>query len=140
MKRFKLWGGLAALFFSGVLMGVLGTYHFAEMRVLDSLVRERPRAPKLIMKKLERELGLSEVQRVRIEAIVCSAHRELRAHRERLRPDRERILQASMDAMKAELNPEQQKKLDDLHERLEARRHREERGRRGSGGERDPCE
>jgi hypothetical protein len=140
VKKFKLWAGLFALFCSGVLVGGLATWHIAEFKAFESLIRERPRAPKFIMRKLDRELRLNDTQRKRIEAIICRTHQELLAVRDRLRPDRERILQQSIDAMKAELTPEQQKKLDELHERLKAHRSRGEIGHEGVPGEKDPCE
>jgi hypothetical protein len=140
VKKFKLWAGLIALFVSGVLLGVVGTWHVAEHKAIESLVREKPRFPRFILRGLDRELGLSDDQRKRIEPIVCSAFRELMALRDRARPERERILQQSMEAVKGELSPEQQKKLDALHERLKARRDRGEEGHRGRPGPEDPCQ
>jgi hypothetical protein len=140
VKKFKLWVGLLALFCSGVLVGGLATWRVAEIKVFETLIQERPRAPKFIMRKLDRELKLNDTQRKRIEAIVCRAHEELLAFRDRLRPARERILQQSIDAMKAELTPEQQKRLDELHERLKAHRGRGEMGHRDGPGDKDPCE
>ncbi len=140
MKKLKLWAGLTALFVSGVLLGALGTWHLVEYKAIELMTRERPRAPKLIMRKLKRELGLNEDQKARIEAIVCQTFEELSTIRDRERPERERVLQQSIDAMKQELSPEQQRKLDGLYEKLKA--HRERGGRRhsGKGGQGDPCE
>jgi hypothetical protein len=140
VKKFKLWGGLLALFCSGVFMGALGTWRIAEYKTFEHFTRDRPRVPKLIMRKLDRELGLSDAQRQQVEQIVCQAHRELLAFRDQTRPDRERIIQQSIDAMKIELSPEQQKKLDELRERLKNRRSRAEIGQKGASGGNDPCE
>ena len=124
MKKLKLWAGLTALFVSGVLLGALGTWHLVEYKAIELMTRERPRAPKLIMRKLNRELGLNDAQKARIEAIVCQAFEALSTIRDRERPERERVLQQSIDAMKQELSPEQQRKLDGLYEKLKAPRER----------------
>ncbi len=140
MKKLKLWAGLTALFVSGVLLGALGTWHLVEYKAIELMTRERPRAPKLIMRKLNRELGLNDAQKARIEAIVCQAFEALSTIRDRERPERERVLQQSIDAMKQELSPEQQRKLDGLYEKLKAHRERGSRRHWGKGDQGDPCE
>jgi hypothetical protein len=140
VKKFKLWAGLLALFCSGVLLGALLSWRIAEDKAVEKLTREQPRVPKFIMSKIDRELGLNDVQRKRIEEIVCRTHRELLAFRESTKPDRERIIQQSVDAMKAELSPEQQKKLDALRERIKARRAQGKTSNTGDAGDKDPCE
>jgi len=140
VKKFKLWGGLLALFCSGVLMGAFASWRIAEYKAIEYLTWEKPRAHKSIMGKLDRELELSDIQRKRIEEIVCLTHRELLDFRDRIRPDRERIIQQSIDAMKAELSPEQQKKLDALRERTKAHRSQGKMSRKDGSNEINPCE
>ncbi|MBI5590015.1 MAG: hypothetical protein HY881_05985 [Deltaproteobacteria bacterium] len=141
MKNFKLWGGLFALFCSGVLLGMQVSWRIAEDRAIENLTREHPRVPKSIIRKLDRELELTDTQRKRIEEIVCRTHRELLAFRDRIKPDRERIIQQSIDAMKAELFPEQQKKLDALRERrIKASQAQDKISHKGRSGDKDPCE
>ena len=140
MKKFKLWAGLLALFCSGVLVGSLGSWRIAEYKAFENFTREQPKVPKSIIRKLDRELDLSDTQRKRIEEIVCRTHLELLAFRDRIRPDRERIIQQSIDAMKAELSPEQQKKLDALRERIKARRAQGEMSHKGDSGDKYPCQ
>jgi len=141
VKKFKLWSGLFALFCSGVLLGVLASWRIAEDKAIENLTREQPRVPKSIMRKLDRELELSDTQRKRVEEIVCRTHRELLAFRDRIKPDRERIVQQSIDAMKAEISPEQQKKLDALRERrIKASQAQDKISHKESSGDKDPCE
>ena len=140
VKKFKLWGGLFALFCSGVFLGALATWQIAGEKAIANLIREQPRVPKSIIRKLDQELELSGIQRKQIEEIVCRTHRELLAFRDRIRPDRERIIQQSIDAMKAEISPEQQKKLDALRERIKSRRAQGKMSYKESSGENDPCE
>jgi hypothetical protein len=140
VKKFKLWGGLLALFCSGVLLGVLASWRIAEDKAIENLTREHPRVPKSVVRKLDRELALSDTQRKRIEEIVCRTHRELLAFRDRIKPDRERIIQQSIDAMKAEISPEQQKKLDALREKIKLRRAQDKMSQMVGSGDKDPCE
>jgi hypothetical protein len=141
VKKFKLWSGLFALFCSGVLLGVQVSWRIAEDKAIENLTREHPRVPKSIIRKLDRELELSDTQRKRIEEIVCRTHRELLAFRDRIKPDRERIVQQSIDAMKAEISPEQQKKLDALRERrIKASQAQDKISHKESSGDKDPCE
>ena len=141
MKKFKLWGGLFALFCSGVLLGLQVSWRIAEDKAIENLTREQPRVLKSIIRKLDRELALSDTQRKRVEEIVCRTHRELLAFRDLIRPDRERIIQQSIDAMKAEISPEQQKKLDALRERrIKASQAQDKISRKENSGDKDPCE
>jgi hypothetical protein len=67
VKKLKLWGGLFALFCSGVLLGLQVSWRIAEDKAVENLTREQPRVPKSIVRKLNRELDLSDTQRKRIE-------------------------------------------------------------------------
>jgi hypothetical protein len=140
VKKLSLWGGLIALFCSGVLTGALATWRIAEYKAFENLTRDQPRVPGAIIRKLDQELGLSDTQRQRIEEIVCRTHRELSAFRDRIRPDREQIIQQSIDAMKAELSPEQQSRLDVLREKLKSNRAQGKMSRRGGSSGKGPCD
>jgi hypothetical protein len=124
--------GLLALFLSGICVGGLGTWMIAEQRVLETLTHEPQPFHKAIMRKLTRELDLSESQRVRIAEIVSNSQGELASLRERIRPEREEILRRGREALKAELSPEQQNKFDEVYRRMEERRSRMGHGRHGS--------
>ncbi len=136
MKDLKLWLGLFALFLSGVCVGALGTWMIAEQRLMDSFSLERPAFHEAIMRKLTRGLDLNESQRREIGKIVCRTQEELRGLRDRTRPERDEIMRRSREAMKVELSPDQQAKLEKLHKKLEERRrHRKQRLR----GEDESC-
>ena len=140
VKKLSLWGGLFALFCSGVLIGALATWRIAEFKAFENLTREQPRVLDFIIRNLDRELELSDTQRQRIEEIVCRTHRELSAFRDRIRPDRERIIQQSIDAMKVELSPEQQSRLDALREKLKSNRAQGKMSRRWGSSGKGPCD
>jgi hypothetical protein len=115
-------------------MGALGTWIIAEQRLISSFTHERPPFHGFIMRKLTRELDLNELQRREIGKIVCRTEEELRDLRERTRPERDEIMRKSREAMKVELSPEQQTRLEELHNKMETRRrHKEDRRRSGDG-------
>lgn len=131
MKDLKIWIGLLVLFLSGVSVGAFGTWIIAERRIMESFAHDRPPFHQAVMRRLSRDLNLDDSQRPRIEKIVIQTQEELRALRESTLPERHRIMERSLGAMKLELSPEQQKKLEEIHEKVEERRGRKGRGRRG---------
>lgn len=135
VRDFKLWLGLVALFISGVCVGAFGTWIIAEKHIMESVVHERFPAPQAVTRRLVRELNLDDAQRQHIESIVMHTHEELKALRDRVRPERRRIMEQSLQAMKAGLTPEQQRKLEEIHKRFEDRR--THKGRGGRRGEQD---
>ncbi len=121
MKKWKLWAGLSAIFLSGVLAGfTLGGVH--AKRTLDQVLSgEHTRPYQIIVKRLDRELKLSESQRTHIEGIVCRAHAELFKIRQMHQPEIDRILSGGIAEMKEKLTEEQSKKLDAFYERAKNR-------------------
>jgi Spy/CpxP family protein refolding chaperone len=119
------------LFVSGVCVGAFGTWIVAEKRIMESVTHDQPPFHQAIMRRLTRELSLDDTQRQRIEKIVIQTQEELRVLRESTRPERRRIMERSLEAMKVELSPEQQKRLEEIHRKMEERR-----GRKGRGGHR----
>ncbi|HOV87493.1 MAG TPA: hypothetical protein PLM79_14100 [Syntrophobacteraceae bacterium] len=139
MKRWKLWVGLVSLFLSGMVAGALGTVVISEHMALEVLVGRGPIVEK-VLKKLSRELSLTESQRERIAEIVCRTHKELTALRERNKPERDEIMGRSREAMKAELSAPQQKKLDEFFEQEKTRWAHREHGKAGGGGRKGLCD
>ena len=140
MKKLKLWAGLLTLFLSGILIGAIGAWGIAEHRAMENLAERKADVPRIIMKKLTRELDLSQGQREKIEKIVCRTHQEIDALRKRHKPEKDQVIQRSIDMIKVELLPEQQKKLDAFHEKMKKRRAEWERGSRDRHGPPEPCD
>ncbi len=121
MKSWTIWGGLAVLFLSGVLIGGAGTSYVMEAQ-FESRWEGGPEAKRLwIMKRLTRELHLTVEQQAAIEPIVTRAQVELLTLRAQQRPQVEAIQASSRTAMRAILSPDQQGKLEAFHEKLRRR-------------------
>ena len=121
MSRITLWSGLIVLFLAGALTGVGGTslyYQYEDEHRWDKGPAGRQER---IMKRLTQELSLAPSQQAEIEPIVKRAHLEILRVRVQHQPDIDRILSLGMEDLKAKLSPEQQTKLDRLHDQLERR-------------------
>jgi Spy/CpxP family protein refolding chaperone len=120
MKKWKLIAGIALVFVLGVLAGSLGTRYYH--RDWPGRFFEEPSARKaLILKRLTKDLGLTEAQQKDIRAIVEETEKKLEAFGLERRSAVKAILDESFTRMKEKLDPEQQKKLEELRAKHEAR-------------------
>jgi len=120
MKKWKLIAGVALVFVLGVLVGSMGTrfYH----RDWSGRFFQEPSARKaLILKRLTKELNLTEAQQKEFRPIVEETEKKLEAFGLERRSAVKAILDESFSRMKEKLDPEQQKKLDELRAKHEAR-------------------
>jgi hypothetical protein len=120
MKKWKLIVGVILVFILGLLMGSLGTrfYH----RDWSERFFEEPSARKaVILKKLTKDLDLTEPQQKEFKAIVEETDKKLEAYGLERRSAVKAILGESFSRMKEKLDPEQQKKLEELKAKHEAR-------------------
>ena len=120
MKKWKLIAGVALVFVLGLLMGSLGTRYYH--RDWSGRYLQEPSARKaLILKKLNKDLGLSEAQQKEFRTIVEETDKKLEVLGLERRGAVKTILDESFARMKEKLDPEQQKKLDALRAKHEAR-------------------
>lgn len=119
MKKSKLIAGVALVFVLGLLVGSLGTrfYH----RAWSERFFQEPSARKaVILKKLTKDLALTEGQQNEFKVIIDEADRKLEAFRSERRSAVKTILDESFFRMREKLAPEQQKKLEKLRAKHEA--------------------
>jgi hypothetical protein len=120
MKKLRLIAGVALVFVLGVLVGSLGTrfYH----RDWSERFFQEPSARKaVILKKLTKDLVLTEGQQKEFTGIVEETDKKLEALGLERRAEIKTIIDQSFSRMKEKLDPEQQKKLEELKARHEAR-------------------
>jgi hypothetical protein len=121
MKRWKLVSGLLLVFVLGILAGAFGTRIYLKDRFAH--LRKDPKAKQaFIMRKLSKELELTQEQKIKVEKIVAQMGAKRRELFLKNRPEIKKIMDEGFLQIKKELNNDQQKKLDVLREEFEKRR------------------
>lgn len=119
MKKWKIVLILAAMFISGTIVGSVGTRLYVKQKLGGIMHRNPQEVTAMAMKKLTSELSLTQEQRPGVEKIVEDTQAKLRQLRDQYHPQMEKILADGFENAKPLLTPEQQKKLDSLHNRME---------------------
>lgn len=83
------------------------------------------------MERFGRELNLSAEQQEKVAVIFESKHSEMKALQTEMRPKFEALRDATQTEIRKLLNPDQQKKFDEINARME--KHRKERGKPSFG-------
>ena len=121
MKRWKLVSGLLLVFVLGILAGAFGARIYLKDRFAH--LRKDPKARQaFIMRKLSKELELTQDQKIKIGKIVEQMGAKRREFYLKNRPEIKRIMDEGFLQIKKELNNDQQKKLDVLRAEFENRR------------------
>ena len=120
MNKAKLTAGIVLIFILGVLTGVLSTELYHKNSFRDH--PPRPSTPEertdFIMKRLARDLDLTDDQAVEIRPIVEESEKAMSELMDRISPEREQIMHQGFMAIREKLNPDQQVKLDEIRERI----------------------
>jgi hypothetical protein len=120
-RVWEIWAGVLVVFVCGLLVGTVATsaYHTYERqhRWEQGLAGMKPR----VMKHLTHELHLSEDQRKAVDAVVSQAEAELLRLRVAQQPHVDDVLMRTTEALKANLTPDQQTKLDEQYNNLKKR-------------------
>ncbi len=131
MKKWKLVAGVASVFILGLLVGSMGAglymkHHFPRPKGDPSEMRA------FLLKRFSHELDLSEEQRKEFELIIDQVGERLEEHFRKTHSEVADIIEPGFSQMREVLSPDQQKKFDELVERLE--RHRKKRPKFGVPG------
>ena len=121
MNTWKLVSGVALVFIVGALVGSLGTRFYLKHQYRP-FMPERGNRTAFIMKRLSKELGLSQNQKIAVEKIVAQTEEKLRAHFLQMRPEIDAIVDDGFTQIRKELDDNQRKQLDALREKFEKRR------------------
>ncbi len=121
MNKFKLLIGILLVFVLGVLAGSLGMGMFIQHRfekfVFDGPMPGRPHHPPMmhfVMRKLDRELELTNEQRHKIEEMMNQTFERIHSIMSERHPEMEELAQANLERIKGILNPEQKEKMESL--------------------------
>ena len=119
MTRAKLISGIVLIFLLGALAGGLGVqvYHKYDRR--DNF-RRMSLAKKVdyIVARISDKLDLTKDQAVRIRPVVEASEIELRALKDSIDPDMEKIHDQTFARIREMIEPAQQKKLDEIVARI----------------------
>ncbi len=142
MNKFKLLIGILLVFILGVLAGSFGTGMFIQHRfekfVLDSPVPGAPPHPpglmRFVMRKLDRELELTNDQRHKIEEMMNQTFEKIHFIMSERHPELEKLAQTNLERIKEILNPAQKEKMESLKlfEKMKERFQRKRSFHRGS--------
>ena len=121
MKRWKVILGIALIFIAGFLAGWLGSMQYVKSRPHFHKHSTEDRTQS-IMKRLDDRLDLNDEQWTKMESIVRKSQEEagnlFKEHGKKLHG----LMERDMEEFKKILNPDQQQKLDELHQEFEQRR------------------
>jgi hypothetical protein len=118
MNTWKLISGVALVFIVGALAGSLGTRFYLEHHYRPFMQEPGDRTA-FVMKRLSKDLGLSQSQKIAVEKIVAQTEGKLRNHFRQMRPEVEAIIDDSFSQIRKEINDDQKKQLDALREKFE---------------------
>ena len=126
MKRWKLITGVIIVFVLGIIMGSLGTELLYKYRIIPHFKPDPSERKALILKKYSEALSLSPEQKAGFENIINDMDSKRREFFKTIRPDIKKIREQGVMKMKKLLTPDQQDKLDKLHQAFR-KKYREKR-------------
>ncbi|HME44605.1 MAG TPA: hypothetical protein VKF36_16065 [Syntrophorhabdales bacterium] len=127
MNTGKLIAGVALVFIVGILVGSVGMSLYIKHHYRH-FMPERGNRTAFIMKRLSKDLSLTQTQEAAIKKIVEKTEEKVREHFLQRRSEMTAIIDDGFSQMRKELDDAQKKKLDELREKFERRRQaREER-------------
>jgi hypothetical protein len=109
------------VFVLGILMGSLGTGLLYKYRVIRPVKLEPSEKKALILKKYSKALALSPEQTTGFEKIIDEMDAKRREFFKKNRPEMRKFREQGVIKMKTLLNPDQQEKLDKLHQTFRKR-------------------
>lgn len=110
------------IFVSGAVIGVLGTRFFATRLVVGLVRGDTAVVERQVLRRLDRELDLTEAQRAVAREVVAEAARELLAYRREQAPRVDAMVDRAMSRLAVTLTPEQKTRLADMAARFRSLR------------------
>jgi hypothetical protein len=122
------WRGTAvvlAVFASGVLVGAVGSRHLAWRRMDHGLEgREGQGVERMLLRAIDRHVGLDDAQRDRVEEILRDAHRQRRSLLAPVEPALDALRRKNEARIREVLRGDQRPAFDAFAERMAARHRR----------------
>jgi hypothetical protein len=121
MKKWKLWTGMILIFIAGGAVGTIGTGLFVKHKIVSIIEEGQPVVEKLAVRILSRRLDLTADQKSETARIIRETQQRLQAIRLRVRPDALKIITTGKEDIRALLDPDQKKTLDQLYTKMKRR-------------------
>jgi len=120
MNKTKLTVGIILIFVLGGLAGALAVQLYQRHEFRDAHRRHRTTEERVafIMKRLDRDLDLSESQTAAIRPIVEANEKAVSEIREQVGPEIRSIIDRAFAEIRQKLDPAQQRELDRIRERM----------------------
>jgi hypothetical protein len=121
VQKIKISIGIGLLFIFGVLVGILGTGMYIKAK--HPLLKDSPNERNaFILKRLNRELKLSDIQKQRVSEIVDRMQEHILNRFKQHQSEIAGVIENGFNQIKQELNPDQQEKFKRLKHKLDHRR------------------
>ena len=121
MKKWKLWTGMLLIFIAGGAVGTMGTGLFVKHKIVSIIEEGQPVVEKLAVRILSRRLDLTADQKSETARIIRETQQRLQAIRLRVRPEALEIITTGKEDIRALLDPDQKKTLDQLYTKMKRR-------------------
>ncbi|MFH1038153.1 MAG: hypothetical protein V1789_05730 [PVC group bacterium] len=121
MNRWKFWIIAALLFISGALLGSAGTAFYVRHSVWQIMAGDSTLIHRTIMRRLTRELDLTDEQRTRAEEIIRAGQERMAIIRRETAPRVGAAIGDTVADLKKILSAEQTRELDRLVDRMSSR-------------------
>ena len=127
MKKWKLIAGITLVFVLGVLAGAMGNELYHRHRI-GRFMKDPAARRAVFLEKLTKELRLTPKQQESFRAIIEETDRQRKAFFQKKHTEIKMLVDKSFARMKEKLDPEQQKRLEELRAKHE--KHRKKRPKR----------
>lgn len=121
MKKWKLWTGMLLIFIAGGAVGTIGTGLFVKHKIVSIIEEGQPVVEKLAVRILSRRLDLTADQKSETARIIRETQQRLQVIRLRVRPEAFEIITTGKEDIRALLDPDQKKTLDQLYTKMKRR-------------------
>jgi hypothetical protein len=121
MKKWKLWTGMLLIFIAGGAVGTIGTGLFVKHKIVSIIEEGQPVVEKLAVRILSRRLDMTADQKSETARIIRETQQRLHAFRLRVRPEALEIITTGKEDIRALLDPDQKKTLDQLYAKMKRR-------------------
>ena len=121
MKNWKSIAGVCLVFVLGAVGGGLVTARVIHKRIQHVLQGGPQAINEIIVNRLSQKLDLDPAQRAKLKTIVTESHDQIKSVRRQIAPQIKDILSDSGKKIRGILNPDQEKKFDDVIAKNRAR-------------------